>query len=55
MPKRPEPLKQRETTDAPKPARDTINPASPDNLGQEGEQSTIKENTTDQGRRQDRI
>ena len=55
MPKRPEPLKQRERADAPKPVRDTSDPASPDNLGQEGEQSTIKKNTTDQGRRQDRI
>jgi hypothetical protein len=55
MPKRPEPLKRRERADARKPARDTIDPSSPDNLGQEGAQSTIKENTTDQGRRQDRI
>ena len=54
MPKSPEPL-NRERTDAPKPAHDTIDPSSPDNLGQEGEQSTIKKNTTDQGRRQDRI
>ena len=56
MPKRPEPLKRSERSgDAPKPARDTSDPSSPDNLGQEGEQSTIKKNTTDQGRRQDRI
>jgi hypothetical protein len=55
MPKRPESLKRSERTDAPKPARDRIDPSSPDNLGQEGEQSTIKKNTTDQGRRQDRI
>ena len=55
MPKRPEPLKRSERADAPKPARDMIDPSSPDNLGQEGEQSTIKKNTTDQGRRQDRI
>ena len=47
MPKRPEPLKQRERVDAPKPAHDTSDPSSPDHLGQEGEQSTIKKNTTD--------
>jgi len=55
MPKTPGPLKPRARPDAPKPARDTTNPSSPDNLGQEGEQSTNKKNTTDQGRRQDRI
>ena len=54
MPKKPEPRHHR-TDDMPKPARDTIDPSSPENLGQEGEQSTIKKNTTDQGRRQDRI
>ena len=54
MPKTPEPMK-RETTDTSKPTRDTVDRSSPENLGQEGEQSTIKKNTTDQGRRQDRI
>ncbi len=29
-------------------------PSSPENLGQEGAQSTIKRNTTDGGKRQDR-
>jgi hypothetical protein len=56
MPKTPKPSTRRERSgDTPKPARDTIDPSSPENLGQEGEQSTIKKNTTDQGRRQDRI
>ena len=36
------------------PAKKRPDPA-PDSLGQEGEQSTIKPNTTDRGRRQDRI
>lgn len=57
MPKEPVPPSERHRAEQIPPRGPAQRPdTDPDDLGQEGEQSTVKPNTTtDQGRRQDRI
>jgi hypothetical protein len=55
MPKRPIPPSEQHRTEQIPPRGPAVHPdPDPDSLGQEGDQSNIK-NTTDGGRRQDRI